>query len=1250
MSSVEATGLTALNRVAQAIEKFKTIENLDYMELRVDLFEGIIRTWAVNAGKDYDKLIMSATEEDTQYLALRNEMYPALPKGTVQPEDRVILAKLISISLVLYVYGVVSDEIEEKDYDVAEVKYALQQKFIVPYMFSGLLSSVDEVIKALVIDQSTQGVDDFTVLASALDVLESIDEWEDIIESMGEEDENDMPDEEEEEDPYHDDVDSPEDEEPETETPVTEEPVAEEEEEEEEDPELVASVARVMSIYKDLFEVGFDLTKPWGILTSTGALIIRKGVTTVQKNASWATLFQVFNEASQNPLKQGAITEGVKAEDLRKVDMLSDINYYPEFQLGTALGILGSKRVESWTEMARLIRPELMRNIKHNLENGKDANAIIEALINCIVISEFDISSAVRLRANIGNSDLNKHKFESVFKARSRDFYQGSGKVYHNEMLNTGVMEVILVFDEVKFNGRPLFAYEAVRKQQERGIQPSLQDMIMGQDTSGRIMSVNLDRQDASIILIGAGQRSGKGVLTLNLLGTVLASGSPLIYMDGKPDMAKVLWDLGAKNGINPAVWDAAESHGNPIGRGAPEVVLRDNSGIFGVLMYLKVVQLMMLAASLQAKGETFGDGKRPFFIFDEALAVQQKMHSEWDAVLRLAKDKKADPADRDWAEAVVTWCTSMSSSLASVINSQLPMSGISTVWLFQRIQPTEWKKYSVKGMTSSDEINAMMKPIQSKSSIKLMGRGTADSEYGLSNVKDEKIIAERIMTDTGRHFAYTTSDKITSMSGVTVFKPYLVLNDAIKGSTVTENLRKNVGEHVWNVISENDQLDPAAGFEGFAQLLGDQAIQNLSKGREYLEAVMARVGLNYGSVDEYLYDASVESFLSLGTLVQGNTAAGDASGVYDPDTFSDQNATEPSASSPDNILGSFGQEDYGDMPEDGGDVDWSQVSSSPSSPSNIPDFLNPDHESDPNDAFGGAIPSAGAAPVSPTAPFSAPAAPVPTSPTAAPFVAPSSRQGTDNVYTPQIAVAQNPFEMFGTSESPVSCLNAIRETSKILLDEIVRMVGSLHRVETLEVSNAGLKINGIHFRPVFSQEVLQTMPFDIRNKVSGGNMIDLFTFSDIYKFKNLAVLSIDDPRLAEGRVRREMGIHPKRSWYILFSKIRSLRDLIISGEHITSESSAEQYDTGGRAGTTLTDRLRSTFGVSDKLVENNRMSRVFSSPPVKIMTNAAGWTLGVKGVMVAAAMFGPLGLLFGAFAGYGAYSHFKKGRNQPND
>lgn len=996
------------------------------------------------------------------------------------------------------------------------------------------------------------------------------------------------------------------------------------------DTEVVSHTMRIMNVYKDLFEVGFDLNVPYGVLVEGGMLTYRNGSFSFKKDMSLARLYGLVDSASGGYIDEEDYSNNLNKKNLRNISMTSDKTYYPSFQLGNLFGIIGDKEIDNWADLSKLLEKEVKMNLVDNLKKGQDIVHIANSLTTAIVISEFDPSSALLLRISVGNGSFDLRQFNKIYDDNKTSILAGNGDLFHSETLKSGVTEISLVMNETRFIGKPLFAYEAVEKLQARGKKPSISNFILGQDTSGRIVTENLDTQQSAITLIGAGQRAGKGVLTLNMLGTVLASGSPLIYLDGKPDMAEVLWEIGKKYGHNTATWDAYDSNGNRLGVNAPELVKTESSGIFGILAYLKVLQMMMVAANLQSKGETILDGTRPFFIFDEALAVQSALSANSSKLISWSKDKSADPEVKAWATDVLAWLFSLTEDLKSTVLSQLPKAGISTVWLFQSVQITSWNQVSVK--VPAGDINPFRVAIQSKTALRLLGRGTLDSEYGLSNVKNNKIITKRIVDDKGRHFARTTSQKVMDMDAIKVFKPYLVLNNAEDGTSSAEELKKNLTKEALAVVAPNGSLDSRVGFEGFASMLGEDAINNLSKGRAYLEDVMSKMGLSghYNSIEEYIYDGSIDSFKSLAQWVNSALDDGVESAevsVYNQNT--DWGNTETPVQTPVNTGWVNPTEN-----------DWATPASVDPVATNSWDTMGtPTADVDPfadpyNDELGGGIESV--EDDSLYRPINHIEKDEAVSPNKIP-------QSNDRVYSEPLNMAVNPFDTFGTRESPVSALNALKQTSDILMEEILRLVGDYSRVHTLEICNNGMIINGIMFRPQFPEKVINGMPYDIRVQVRAGNIIELFNLSNVTKFRGLEVLRVDNPRLAEGRLRKEIGLHPRKGWYSLFKRFPSLQELYIGGERITDEESSQGYDRGGRSAYEFKENLREKLKVPASLVNSSRLERVWNTRPVKVMSGAVGATLGVKVVSMAALAFGPWGLLFGAFAGYGAYREIKK-------
>lgn len=250
-------------------------------------------------------------------------------------------------------------------------------------------------------------------------------------------------------------------------------------------------------------------------------------------------------------------------------------------------------------------------------------------------------------------------------------------------------------------------------------------------------------------------------------------------------------------------------------------------------------------------------------------------------------------------------------------------------------------------------------------------------------------------------------------------------------------------------------------------------------------------------------------------------------------------------------------------------------------------------------------------------------------------------KSGYDSVYSENLQMEFNPFAVYG-SNNPMSCVAALKMTSQIVMKEITRVFGSPDRVESIEITKQGLVINNVAFRPKVSSDIIMGMPYDIQHSVKNGDLTELFDFKDLHKFRYLSVLRVDSPRLAEGRLRRELGIAPNKPWSVLFRKLRSLRELYIAGYRIDGEDSAKAYDNSGRGGFTFAENVRNSLGVPLKAVTSSRMSKMWDSKPVKIFTGAAGWTIGVKAMTVTAGFLGVWGLLFGAVAGYGIYKNVR--------
>lgn len=654
------------------------------------------------------------------------------------------------------------------------------------------------------------------------------------------------------------------------EPPVNADSTGEEEEDDFEDIELIGAVNRVMDVMRDLYEVGFDLKKPTGVLCKEGMLYIKNGKSTLFEQASLAEVYKIINNVCSGYLIQSEVVTDKADEKLRDIIMRKGTTYYPEYHLGNAIGITSKGRFNDWRSVESAIKKEVNAILKREIERENDINTIVDALTTGLIISEYDPHSCVKFRLAVAGNKIPDSQLMWEYGNKSRELFGGKSTIGRCVKLPSGVIEFTIVTDDIAFNGKPLFAYEAVNALKSTGRLPSISNAIIGQDESGKIMTVDLTKNQQCITLIGAGQRSGKGVLTLNLLGTILASNAPLVYLDSKPDMSVAIRDLAKKYGVRAAVWDTVQPFGNKTGVGAPTVIKNTMSGIFGKLAYLKVAQMMMVVAHLSMLGNRLFD-TTPFFIFDEVLAFQQTIKSDWGKIVTGAKEKNNDDSTQ-WCKRVEKWGETLQGDLSGTVNSQLPASGVCTIWLFQSMQGKYWTAQGVKGVKTT--FNPFIDIITSRLSTKWLGRGTFDTENGLLNVKDDKEIKNKVEN---RWFGQAVSQKINGREEVTMFKPYLVLNTANNEDNCVKQFRANVGEDVWKKVAPSGALDPGAGFEGFVDLLGEGAVNNLEKGMQLLEKVMEVTGLSqkYRTVEEYIYDASIDSFFDLAPLVSGDPFAG---------------------------------------------------------------------------------------------------------------------------------------------------------------------------------------------------------------------------------------------------------------------------------------------------------------------------------------------------------------------------------------
>lgn len=232
----------------------------------------------------------------------------------------------------------------------------------------------------------------------------------------------------------------------------------------------------------------------------------------------------------------------------------------------------------------------------------------------------------------------------------------------------------------------------------------------------------------------------------------------------------------------------------------------------------------------------------------------------------------------------------------------------------------------------------------------------------------------------------------------------------------------------------------------------------------------------------------------------------------------------------------------------------------------------------------------------------------------------------------------------------------------QLITKDIKRQFGGSGEIEEITITaGGGLVLNGFAYMPQFDDALIQSMPQTKQVYYQNGDLAKVVNIGAVVDniMDNVFMLSIESPSVANSEVfQNEIGVK-NYNYSKLFRRMSNLQTIILPDGELTRNGPQEV----GQTGLGLGAKLAGIFGfgkgkkdsqgyVPNPSPTSNRDSmtdRIFESKPVKVMAGALGWTLGCKAVVMAATIFGPWGLLFGAFAAAGAYKEIKNGNNQRN-
>ena len=373
---------------------------------------------------------------------------------------------------------------------------------------------------------------------------------------------------------------------------------------------IIQNIDAVLRRYSMLYESGYDLERPYGFISSQGVVYVdSENVLKIRDdyrsdidlNAS-VKLYDYFESKVDFIESDTRSMKGI-AEDMLEGYKEGKILYFPykmiEYAYGRDSSSSESKEYRyakykgegistKWGKMREKIREDVKLLIENCVviycvnvlgcsKNGgieerkkilsqNDAingyiKYITSSLSTSVIMTDYKSVESKPVKMRLRCCDPNGHCYEGMINDILTVAFAGNSGGSDGVSLNSSldpqnsktylVYEYAHEFDHVLSNAMPLFAYRAYEALREKGESISFKDLVLGQSIDGTILrngthGVNL--KGNLFHYINAGSRSGKGVMTLNMIAGALLSGKAIFYLDNKPDMASMLSQLGGGN------------------------------------------------------------------------------------------------------------------------------------------------------------------------------------------------------------------------------------------------------------------------------------------------------------------------------------------------------------------------------------------------------------------------------------------------------------------------------------------------------------------------------------------------------------------------------------------------------------------------------------------------------------------------------------------------------------------------------
>lgn len=206
---------------------------------------------------------------------------------------------------------------------------------------------------------------------------------------------------------------------------------------------------------------------------------------------------------------------------------------------------------------------EVLSSADMKVKVDKDLQKVMKSLCcGCVVVAYNNLGGTVNsiaLRIVDVNNELSLSNTKYLFDgctASPNIQYSDGDNITEGKTGRAGIpipypiIEYRHDFNATLSQAEPLFGYTAVNMFIERNKKISWNNILLGEDIKGTPLFASLDNRDDiplqknAVHNMMAGSRSGKGVMTMNILGSAVAEDKPIFYTDRKPDMSVMFTEI----------------------------------------------------------------------------------------------------------------------------------------------------------------------------------------------------------------------------------------------------------------------------------------------------------------------------------------------------------------------------------------------------------------------------------------------------------------------------------------------------------------------------------------------------------------------------------------------------------------------------------------------------------------------------------------------------------------------------------